>query len=166
LKTNLDINNYITPNGLLRLKKTLLKLIDKERPEVVRLVSWAASNGDRSENADYIYGKRKLREIDKKIFFLTKRIKQAKVVNIDEISNKNQIFFGATVVFSRNSSKNLEKVTIVGIDEVDSATGKVSWISPIAKTLLKAKQNDVVYLKTPRGEDKIKIFNVSYNNID
>ncbi len=166
MKSSLVAKNYISPRGLLSLKKTLLKLIDKERPEVVKLVSWAASNGDRSENADYIYGKKKLREIDKKIHFLTKRIEQAKVVNISEIRDKTKIFFGATVVFSRNSSKNLEKVTIVGVDEVDSSLGKVSWISPIAKTLFKSKKNDTVFLKTPKGEDKIKILNVSYNQED
>ena len=165
MKSSTDAKNYISPNGLSRLKKTLLKLIDKERPEVVRLVSWAASNGDRSENADYIYGKKKLREIDKNIYFLTKRIELAKVVNIDEISDKTKIFFGATVVFSRNSSKNLETVTIVGVDEVNSSLGKVSWISPIAKTLFKSKKNDTVFLRTPKGKDEIKIFSVSYNQI-
>ena len=153
--------NYITPAGHARLKSELLNLLDVERPEVVRTVSWAASNGDRSENGDYIYGKRRLREIDRRIRFLTKRLDLAEVVDPARQAGLDQVFFGATVTYLRNGEHE-EKVTIVGIDEVDPAAGRVSWISPVAKALLKAREGDVVSLRTPAGTDELEVVEVRY----
>ena len=153
--------NYITPAGHQRLKDELLHLLDVERPEVVRVVSWAASNGDRSENGDYLYGKKRLREIDRRIRFLTKRLDAAEVVDPSRQHGNPQVFFGATVVFSRNGGDE-ERVTIVGIDEVDPARGRVSWISPIARVLIKAREGDTVSLRTPAGVDDLEILEVAY----
>ncbi len=153
--------NYITPAGHARIRTELLQLIDVDRPEVVRIVSWAASNGDRSENGDYIYGKRRLREIDRRIRFLTKRLDCAVVVDPSIQENRDQVFFGATVTYLRND-KTEETVTIVGIDEVDPAAGRVSWISPVAKALLKAREGDVVSLRTPGSLDQLEVLTVSY----
>ena len=135
--------NYITPAGHKRLRDELLSLIDVERPEVVRLVSWAASNGDRSENGDYIYGKRRLREIDRRIRFLTKRLDIAEVVDASRQESTDQVFFGATVDYATPDGEE-HTITIVGIDEVNLDEGHVSWISPIARALLKAKIGDTV----------------------
>jgi transcription elongation factor GreB len=153
--------NYITPAGHARIKAELLDLIDVQRPEVVRIVSWAASNGDRSENGDYIYGKRRLREIDRRIRFLTRRLDSAEVVDPLRQVGLDQVFFGATVTYLRNGSSE-ETVTIVGIDEVDPASGKVSWISPVAKALIKAREGDVVSLRTPGGVDELEVLEVRY----
>ena len=153
--------NYITPAGHARLKSELLNLLDVERPEVVRTVSWAASNGDRSENGDYIYGKRRLREIDRRIRFLTKRLDLAEVVDPARQAGLDQVFFGATVTYLRNGGHE-ETVTIVGIDEVDPAAGCVSWISPVAKALLKSREGDVVSLRTPAGTDELEVVEVRY----
>jgi len=153
--------NYITPGGFARLKAELLELIDVERPEVVRTVSWAASNGDRSENGDYIYGKRRLREIDRRIRFLTKRLDIAEVVDPVRQQGLDQVFFGARVTYLRNGEQE-ETVTIVGIDEVDPATGRVSWISPVARALMKAREGDVVTLRTPVGVDELEVLEISY----
>jgi len=153
--------NYITPAGFARLKSELLQLIDVERPEVVRTVSWAASNGDRSENGDYIYGKRRLREIDRRIRFLTKRLDIAEVVDPARQQGLDQVFFGARVTYLRNGAQE-ETVTIVGIDEVDPATGRVSWISPVARALIKAREGDVVTLRTPAGVDELEVLEVAY----
>jgi transcription elongation factor GreB len=147
--------NYITPAGHKRLRDELLHLIDEERPEVVKLVSWAASNGDRSENGDYIYGKRRLREIDRRIRFLTKRLDLAKQENLD------QVFFGATVDYATADGET-HTVTIVGVDEVDLEHGHVSWISPIARALLKARIGDTVTLHTPAGAEQIDVLDVRY----
>jgi transcription elongation factor GreB len=155
------LKNYITPTGHARLKAELLSLIDVERPEVVRVVSWAASNGDRSENGDYIYGKRRLREIDRRIRFLTKRLDLAEVVDPARQLGLDQVFFGATVTYLRNGSQE-ETVTIVGIDEVDPAQGRVSWISPVAKALIKSREGDQVSLRTPAGVDELEVLEVSY----
>ncbi|MCP5264907.1 MAG: transcription elongation factor GreB [Burkholderiaceae bacterium] len=154
--------NYITPSGHQRIKDELLQLIDVDRPEVVRTVSWAASNGDRSENGDYIYGKRRLREIDRRIRFLTKRLDAAEVVDPAGQPNRDQVFFGATVHFLRNDAPDEETVTIVGIDEVDPLQGRVSWISPIARALLKARVGDVLSLRTPAGIDEIEVVEIVY----
>jgi transcription elongation factor GreB len=157
--------NYITPQGYQRLKDELLRLLNVERPEVVRTVSWAASNGDRSENGDYIYGKKRLREIDRRIRFLTKRLDIAEVVDpaaraqADEPSD--QIFFGATVRYATGDGQEHE-ITIVGVDEVDPAHGRVSWISPIARALLKAREGDTVPLRTPAGVETLDILAVRY----
>tara|TARA_E500000178_G_scaffold356191_2_gene432313 strand:+ start:9918 stop:10439 length:522 start_codon:yes stop_codon:yes gene_type:complete len=156
-------NNYISEKGLVRLRNELLNLVDKERPKIVDIVSWAASNGDRSENGDYIYGKKKLREIDKKIFKLTKSIKTAKPVKIGTAVDVEKVFFGASVSFKRNQKSHIETVTILGIDEVDLAKGHVSWISPIAKSLLGSRRGDMVTLTTKDGEDRLKIIAIDYN---
>ncbi len=153
--------NYITPTGYKRLKDELLHLLDEARPEVVRMVSWAASNGDRSENGDYIYGKRKLREIDRRIRFLTKRLDLAEVVDSSRPDGDEQVFFGATVTYSDPDGVE-QTITIVGIDEVDLDIGHVSWISPVARALVKARLGDVVPLHTPGGVVPIEILDVNY----
>lgn len=153
--------NYMTPQGHQRIKDELLHLIDVDRPEVVRIVHWAASNGDRSENGDYIYGKRRLREIDRRIRFLTKRLDIAEVVNPSIHHGNDQIFFGATVTYE-NQDGIEHTVTIVGIDELDPLNGKISWISPVARTLTKAREGDEVTLQTPAGIEQLTILAVSY----
>jgi len=153
--------NYMTPQGHRRLKDELLQLIDVERPEVVRVVSWAASNGDRSENGDYIYGKRRLREIDRRIRFLTKRLDLAEVVDPSVHHGNDQVFFGATVTYENQHGEE-HTVTIVGIDEFDPLHGKISWISPVARALTKAREGDSVTLKTPSGIEELTILEVRY----
>jgi transcription elongation factor GreB len=153
--------NYMTPEGHRRMKEELLRLIDVDRPEVVRVVSWAASNGDRSENGDYIYGKRRLREIDRRIRFLTKRLDLAVVVDPSVHHGSDQIFFGATVTYENQAGEE-HTVTIVGIDELDPLNGKISWISPVARALTKAREGDAVTLRTPSGVDELTILEVSY----
>ncbi|CAB3711039.1 transcription elongation factor GreB [Trinickia soli] len=153
--------NYITPAGHKRLRDELLHLIDEERPEVVRLVSWAASNGDRSENGDYIYGKRRLREIDRRIRFLTKRLDLAEVVDASKQESVDQVFFGATVDYAGEDGE-IHTITIVGVDEVDLDRGHVSWISPVARALLKARIGDAVTLHTPAGPEQIDVLDVRY----
>jgi transcription elongation factor GreB len=151
--------NYITPAGYARLEAELRKLVEVERPEVVKTVAWAASLGDRSENADYIYGKRRLREIDRRVRFLIKRLESAEVVHSSG-RDTDQVFFGATVrIKGRDDVKEL---TIVGVDEVDPAHGRVSWVSPIAKALIKAREGDVVTLRSPAGEEQLEILEVIY----
>ena len=156
--------NYMTPAGWQRMKDELYQLVHKERPEVVNVVSWAAGNGDRSENGDYLYGKRRLREIDRRIRFLTKRLEIAEVVNPETREATDQVFFGATVTVWRQSGEE-QTLSIVGIDEVDLSQGRVSWISPIARTLLKAREGDVVRLRTPAGFEDIEILNVQYRKL-
>lgn len=151
--------NYITPAGYARLKAELKQLVEVERPEVVKTVAWAASLGDRSENADYIYGKRRLREIDRRVRFLIKRLESAQVVH-SAGRDTDQVFFGATVKLKSESGE--KTVTIVGVDEVDPARGRVSWVSPIAKALLKAREGDTVTLRSPAGEQQLQILEVSY----
>ncbi|RJG06300.1 transcription elongation factor GreB [Noviherbaspirillum cavernae] len=153
--------NYITPEGHKRLKDELLHLIDTERPEVVRIVSWAASNGDRSENGDYIYGKRRLREIDRRIRFLTKRLDIAEVVDPSVHHGSNQVYFGATVLYENQAGEE-HTITIVGIDEFDPLNGRISWISPVARALTKAREGDSVVLHTPSGVDELVILEVQY----
>lgn len=153
--------NYITPQGYARLRAELLDLIDNERPKVVDIVHWAASNGDRSENGDYLYGKKRLREIDRRIRFLTKRLEIAEVTDPGVHHGNEQIFFGATVTYADESGQE-RTITILGIDEADSAQGQVSWISPIARTLLKAREGDVVNLVTPAGVVEIEVKSVRY----
>jgi transcription elongation factor GreB len=153
--------NYITPQGYARLRAELLHLIDEERPKVVEVVHWAASNGDRSENGDYLYGKKRLREIDRRIRFLTKRLEIAEVTDPCAHHGNPQVFFGATVTYAEESGAE-RTVTIVGIDEADSLRGQVSWISPIARALLKASEGDVVKLVTPAGVQEIEVLEVRY----
>ncbi|HEX6156115.1 MAG TPA: transcription elongation factor GreB [Burkholderiales bacterium] len=151
--------NYITPGGYARLEAELRKLVEVERPEVVKTVAWAASLGDRSENADYIYGKRRLREIDRRVRFLIKRLESAEVVNSSG-RDTDQVFFGATVKLKGASGE--KTVTIVGVDEVDPAHGRVSWVSPIARALIKAREGDTVTLRSPAGEEQLEIMEVTY----
>ena len=151
--------NYITPAGYARLEAELRKLVEVERPEVVKTVAWAASLGDRSENADYIYGKRRLREIDRRVRFLIKRLESAQVVN-SAGRETDQVFFGATVKI--RTQTDTREITIVGVDEADPARGQVSWISPMARALLKAREGDVVMLRSPAGEEQLEIMEVSY----
>jgi transcription elongation factor GreB len=153
--------NYITPEGYARLKTELLGLIDEERPKVVEIVHWAASNGDRSENGDYIYGKKRLREIDRRIRFLTKRLEIVEITDPKVHHGSDQIFFGATVNYVDDAG-DTRTVTILGIDEADSAQGQVSWVSPIARTLLKARTGDVLQLMTPAGWREIEVLSVNY----
>lgn len=153
--------NYITPQGYARLRAELLDLIDNERPKVVEIVHWAASNGDRSENGDYIYGKKRLREIDRRIRFLTKRLEIAEVTDPSLHHGSDQVFFGATVTYADESGFE-RTITILGIDEADSAQAQVSWVSPIARTLLKAHVGDVARLVTPAGVEEIEVLRVQY----
>ena len=153
--------NYITPQGYARLRAELMQLIDQERPQVVEVVHWAASNGDRSENGDYIYGKKRLREIDRRIRFLTRRLELAEVTDPSVHHGGTQAFFGATVTYAQESGAR-RTVTILGIDEADSARGQVIWISPIARALLKASEGDLVKLATPLGTEEIEVISVSY----
>jgi transcription elongation factor GreB len=154
--------NYITPQGYARLRDELLQLIDEERPKVVEVVHWAASNGDRSENGDYLYGKKRLREIDRRIRFLTKRLEIAEVTDPSIHHGQDQVFFGATVRYAEEDSGQERTITILGIDEADSSQGQVSWISPIARALLKAREGDVVKLVTPAGAKDVEILQVQY----
>lgn len=154
--------NYITPQGYARLRAELLHLIDEERPKVVDVVHWAASNGDRSENGDYLYGKKRLREIDRRIRFLTRRLEIAEVTDPSLHHGHDQVFFGATVTYAEEDTGEERTVTILGIDEADSAQGQVSWISPVARALLKAREGDVVKLVTPAGPKEIEVVKVEY----
>jgi transcription elongation factor GreB len=159
--------NYMTPGGFARLKAELASLVDKERPEVVAIVAWAASNGDRSENGDYIYGKKRLREIDRRIRFLIRRLDDAEVVDPQarrESENADQIFFGATVTVS-NARGEERTVSIVGVDEIDMARGYISWVSPMARALIKAREGDNVTLRTPGGIEELEILDVRYEPI-
>ncbi len=153
--------NYMTPKGYADLRSELLGLIDNERPEIVQIVHWAASNGDRSENGDYHYGKKRLREIDRRIRFLTQRLELAEVVDPSIHHGSEQVFFGATVRYADEGSEP-RCITILGIDEADSAQAQVSWISPIARTLLKSRVGDVLQLLTPLGLSEIEVLAVSY----
>jgi transcription elongation factor GreB len=153
--------NYITPQGYARLRAELLSLIDDERPRIVEIVHWAASNGDRSENGDYLYGKKRLREIDRRIRFLTKRLEIAEVADPRLHHGSDQVFFGATVTYVDAQGEE-RTITILGIDEADSLQGQVSWISPIARALLKSRVGDEVKLVTPQGVQDIEVLDVQY----
>jgi transcription elongation factor GreB len=155
------VKNYMTPAGHQAIKDELLQLIDVDRPEVVRIVSWAASNGDRSENGDYIYGKRRLRQIDRRIRFLINRLDIAAVVDPSVHHGSDQIFFGATVTYE-NQAGEQHTVTIAGIDEMDPLHGKISWVAPVARALTKARTGDVITLRTPSGLDELSILDVQY----
>ena len=157
--------NYITPQGYQRIREELLQLIDTERPEVVKIVHWAASNGDRSENGDYIYGKRRLREIDRRIRFLTRRLDLAEIVDPAAREWTDQVFFGATVRIARTDGTE-QVLSIVGIDEIDTERGRISWVSPMARALTKAREGDTVTLHTPAGVEDVDILEVNYLPID
>lgn len=153
--------NYLTKAGYQALREELLHLMNTERPEVVQVVSWAASNGDRSENGDYIYGKKRLREIDRRMRFLTKRLEIAEVVDPSQQPTRDRVFFGATVVYADQEGEEF-RVTIVGVDEADPLNGKISWISPVARALIKAEEGEVVSLRTPAGIQELDILEISY----
>ena len=153
--------NYLTPEGYARLRAELVGLLDVERPKVVEVVSWAAKNGDRSENGDYLYGKKRLREIDRRIRFLTRRLDVAEVVDPSVHHGSDQVFFGATVTYA-NAAGDERTVRILGIDEADSLAGDVSWISPVARALIKARVGDEVVLATPGGREALEVLDVRY----
>ena len=153
--------NYLTPAGYARLRDELLALLDDERPKIVEIVSWAAKNGDRSENGDYLYGKKRLREIDRRIRFLTKRLDIAEVADPSVHHGSDQVCFGATVTYV--NQRDVERtITIKGIDEVDNLAGEVSWVAPVARALLKARVGDEVQLMTPGGLEQIEVVGVAY----
>ncbi len=157
--------NYMTPAGYARLRGELLDLIDNERPKIVEVVHWAASNGDRSENGDYLYGKKRLREIDRRIRFLTKRLEVAEVVDPLVHAGSDQVFFGATVTYVDEEDAT-STITIMGIDEADSGRGQVSWVSPVARALLKSRVGDEVPLPTPGGVRSLEVLEVRYERHD
>ena len=153
--------NYMTRPGYERLKAEYSKLLHVERPKIVEIVSWAAGNGDRSENGDYIYGKKRLREIDWRVRFLTKRIESAEVVDAEKQRHLKQVFFGATVTYA-DAKDEEHTITIVGVDEADITENRVSWISPIARALMKAREGDVVDVRTPTGKETIEVVRIRY----
>jgi transcription elongation factor GreB len=153
--------NYMTPAGHGVLQAELRQLMQEERPKVVDIVSWAAGNGDRSENGDYIYGKKRLREIDRRVRYLSKRIKSAVVVDSKQQQALRQVFFGATVTYARADGRE-HTVTLVGVDEADASAGKISWLSPVAQALMKARVDDSVQLRTPVGFEEIEIIAIRY----
>jgi len=154
--------NYMTPAGFERLQQELRQLGRVERPKVVEVVSWAAGNGDRSENGDYLYGKKRLREIDRRIRFLVKRLEIAEVVDPAQQKNRDQVFFGATVTYV-NGRDEEHTITIVGVDEADIERRQVSWISPIARALRRARAGDIVDLRTPAGPERIAVLAIRYD---
>jgi len=159
--------NYMTPAGFARLKSELDDLLGRERPELVATIAWAAGNGDRSENGDYIYGKRRLREVDRRIRFLIKRLDAAEVVDPtarrDE-GEDDRVYFGATVTV-RNGRDEERTVSIVGVDEIDTTRGYISWVSPMARALLKAREGDTVTLNTPGGMEDLDVLHVRYEQL-
>jgi transcription elongation factor GreB len=165
LKLPAGTRNYITPAGHARLKNELEHLVKRERPQVVEIVAWAASNGDRSENGDYIYGKRRLREIDRRIRFLSKRLDIAEVVDPLRQGDNDQVFFGACVTVA-DADGNENTYTIVGVDEADVARGRISWISPLARALIKSREGDTVRFQSPLGIREIDIVEVIYQSIE
>ena len=160
-----SIKNYMTPHGFSVLQKELRQLMRVERPKVVETVAWAAGNGDRSENGDYIYGKKRLREIDRRARYLTKRLESAEIVDPKRQQGLEQIFFGATVTYVREDDSE-HTVILVGVDEADATQGKISWISPVAKALMKSKIGDTVELRTPAGTETLEVVSLEYRVID
>jgi transcription elongation factor GreB len=156
-----SVKNYMTPVGFSMLQTELRDLVSNERPEIVKVLSWAASNGDRSENGDYIYGKKRLREIDRRIRYLTKRLESAEIVDPKLQVGLTQVFFGATVQYINENGES-HSVKIVGLDEADISAGKISWVSPLAKTLLKARVGDTMTLRVSDGEHNLTVTNISY----
>jgi len=157
--------NYMTPSGFQRLRDELRQLSRVERPQIVEIVSWAAGNGDRSENGDYLYGKKRLREIDRRIRFLTKRLEIAEIVDPAQRKITDQVFFGATVTYI-NGRDEEKTITIVGVDEADLDRGQVSWVSPIARALLKAREGDTVELRSPGGSETIEVVAIRYDGVE
>lgn len=156
-----SVKNLVTPGGYAILKEELHYLLHDERPKIVEIVSWAASNGDRSENGDYLYNKKRLREIDRRVRYLTKRIESAEVVDPRHQQGVDQVFFGATVTYAREDNTELT-VTLVGVDEADLSQGKINWVSPVARALMKARAGDAVEIRTPAGPETIEIISIRY----
>jgi transcription elongation factor GreB len=154
------VKNYLTPAGYRRLREEFAQLWEVERPKLVETIAWAASNGDRSENGDYIYGKRRLREIDRRIRHLSRRLEVAEVVD-NAGQGHERVFFGATVTVAGGDGRE-RTVTIVGIDETDPLGGRISWISPLARALLKAREGDVVQVRTPAGLEEVEVLEIRY----
>jgi transcription elongation factor GreB len=165
LKLPPGTRNYITPAGHARLRDELESLVKRERPHVVEIVAWAASNGDRSENGDYIYGKRRLREIDRRIRFLSKRLDIAEIVDPLRQGDNDQIFFGARVTIADQDGQE-NTYTIVGVDEAEVSCGRISWVSPLARALLKAREGDSIRFQSPLGIRELDILEVVYESID
>ncbi|SMC31044.1 transcription elongation factor GreB [Polynucleobacter kasalickyi] len=161
----METKNYITPLGYQKIREELLHLLNIERPDIVKIVHWAASNGDRSENGDYQYGKKRLREIDRRIRFLNKRLEFAVVVDPATRESTDQIFFGATVSYCNIEDGTEKIIKIVGVDEINIEQGLISWISPIAKAMIKKKIGDEVVLNTPDGQQTLEILDVMYEEI-
>ena len=157
------VKNYMTPKGFATLQTELRRLMSEERPKVVEVVSWAAGNGDRSENGDYIYGKKRLREIDRRVRYLTKRLESAVVVDPEQQQGIEQVFFGATVTYV-HADDTERTVTLVGVDEAELSAGKISWLSPVARTLIKSRVGDTLELRTPAGIDTIEVLSVRYGD--
>jgi transcription elongation factor GreB len=157
------LKNYMTPQGHRQMQEELQRLLREDRPKTVEVVSWAAGNGDRSENGDYLYGKKRLREIDRRVRFLSKRLESAVVVDPAAQKNRDQVFFGATVTYAREDGAE-QTVTIVGIDEADLDRARVSWVSPVARALLKAQEGDTVDLRTPSGVERIEVIEIRYED--
>lgn len=155
------VKNYMTPHGFVAMQEELRQLMRVDRPKVVEIVSWAAGNGDRSENGDYIYGKKRLREIDRRVRYITKRLESAEVVDPAQQKHRDQVFFGATVAYVRHDGSE-HTVTLVGVDEANMEQGKISWISPVAKALLKARVGDEVSVRTPAGLDALEVTAIGY----
>jgi transcription elongation factor GreB len=157
------VKNYMTPEGHRHMQEELRRLLREDRPKTVEVVAWAAGNGDRSENGDYLYGKTRLREIDRRVRFLSKRLETAAVVDPEAQKNRDQVFFGATVTYANEAGAE-RTITIVGIDEADLEQGRVSWISPIARALLKGQVGDIVDLRTPAGIERIEVVEIRYRD--
>jgi transcription elongation factor GreB len=157
------VKNYMTPEGHRHMQEELRRLLREDRPKTVEVVAWAAGNGDRSENGDYLYGKKRLREIDRRVRFLSKRLETAAVVDPEAQKNRDQVFFGATVTYANEAAAE-RTITIVGIDEADLEQGRVSWISPIARALLKGQVGDIVDLRTPAGIERIEVVEIRYRD--
>ena len=154
--------NYMTPDGHARLEREFRTLLYEERPKVVEVVSWAAGNGDRSENGDYIYGKKRLREIDRRVRYIMKRLEIAEIVRAEDQTNRDQVFFGATVTYADEEDRE-RTVRIVGVNEARHELGEVSWVSPIAKALMRARVGDVVTLRLPAGPQDVEVVAIAYD---
>jgi transcription elongation factor GreB len=156
-----DVKNYMTPGGAAMLQEELRRLLRDERPRIVEIVSWAAGNGDRSENGDYLYGKKRLREIDRRVRYLQKRLESAEVIDPKRQQNLDRVFFGATVTYVREDGKE-HTVSLVGPDEADLSKGKISWLSPVAKALMKSQVGDTVELRASSGAETLKVLSLRY----
>lgn len=155
------VKNLMTPGGHAALEQEFRFLLRDERPKICEIVSWAAGNGDRSENGDYIYNKKRLREIDRRIRYLTKRLEDAEIVDPQKQQGLEQVFFGATVTYVRGDDTELT-VTLVGIDEADMSAGKINWLSPVARALMKSRVGDTVEIRTASGVETIEVVSIEY----